>query len=477
MKSPVFTAAVLATLLLFQPVAARGADWPMWGGAPSRNMVNMVEKNIPTTWDIHTGQNVKWVAQLGSQSYATPVVAGGRVYVGTNNQAQRFPKFQGDKGVVMCFDEADGRFLGQLTHDKLAAGRVNDWPQQGVCSSAAVEGNRLYYVSNRCELICADADAFQKGPKAVPSGGATVWKLDMIKELGVLPHNMSASSPVIDGDLIFVISGNGVDELHKTVPAPTAPSFVAVHKLTGKVAWMRNDPGEHILHGQWSSAAIGVMGGTKQVVFPGGDGRLYAFVPETGDLLWTFECNPKGTVYKLGGLGTKNELIATPVLYDNKVFLGLGQDPEHGEGPAHLYAVDGTRRGDITETGAVWHNTEVQRGLSTVAIQDGILYHADLSGNFRAVDAATGKILWSHDLTSAVWGSPCVVDGKVYIGTEDGKVTIFKLGREEKLLGEIDMGSSVYSTLVAANGVLFVSNRERLYAIQEGAKSDPKKVN
>jgi outer membrane protein assembly factor BamB len=141
-----------------------------------------------------------------------------------------------------------------------------------------------------------------------------------------------------------------------------------------------------------------------------------------------------------------------------------------------MYAVDGTKQGDISETGAVWHNTEIQRAMSTIAIHDGVLYHCDLSGIFRAVDASTGKTVWSHDLKAAVWGSPYVVDGKVLIGNEDGVVTVFKEGRKKEVLSEINMDGSVYTTPVAANGTLYVTNRERLYAIRQGAQSDPKKV-
>ena len=137
----------------------------MWGGTPQRNMVNTVEKNIPDTWDVATGKNIKWVAQLGSQSFGNPVVAGGKIFVGTNNQFERQPKVKGDKGVVMCFREADGKFLWQIVHDKLAAGRVNDWPRQGICSTCCVDGNRVYYVSNRCELVCADVEGANDGKR------------------------------------------------------------------------------------------------------------------------------------------------------------------------------------------------------------------------------------------------------------------------------------------------------------------------
>ena len=127
--------------------------------------------------------------------------------------------------------------------------------------------------------------------------------------------------------------------------------------------------------------------------------------------------------------------------------------------------------------GAVWRNDEVNRGLATVSIFDNILYHCDLSGNFRAIDPETGKVLWKHDMGSAVWSSPYYVDGKVLMGDEDGHVVVFAAGKEKKILNTIDMGGSVYTTPVAANGVLYISTREKLYAIQQGASCDVKKVN
>jgi len=124
-----------------RPLAA--GDWPMWGGSMNRNMVADAV-GLPTEWDERSGENVKWVADLGSNTYGNPVVAGGKVFVGTNNDLLRDPEVVGDKGIVMAFSEADGSFLWQMAHDKLAAGQVNDWPFQGICSSPLVEGDRLY---------------------------------------------------------------------------------------------------------------------------------------------------------------------------------------------------------------------------------------------------------------------------------------------------------------------------------------------
>ena len=299
----------------------------------------------------------------------------------------------------------------------------------------------------------------------------------MMKELGVFPHNMSASSPNIDGNLVFALTSNGVNESHIVIPAPNAPSFIAVNKMTGKVVWEKVGPGKKILHSQWSSPTIGVMGGVKQVVFPGGDGRLYAYRPETGEELWTFQCNPEGTVYKLGGLGTRNELIAPAVIFKDRVYIAMGQDPEHGEGPGHMYAIDGTKRGDISKTGTIWRNDEVNRGLAIVSIYDGVLYHCDLSGFLRAIDPETGKEFWKHDMDSQVWSSPYYVDGKVFMGDQDGHLVVFKAGKEKKIISTMDMGEAIYTTPAAANGVLYISTRDKLYAIKQGTSCDVKKAN
>ena len=431
-------------------------DWPMWGGTPDRNMVSPMT-GIPVSWDIKTKKNVKWMAELGSQSYGNPVVAGGQVYAGTNNELVRNPKEPGDRGVLMCFRESDGKFLWQHANVKLAAGRALDWPFQGVCSSPLVEGDRLYYVTNRCELVCLDTKGDGNG------GAKIVWKFDMIEEVGSSPHNMSNSSPVSYGDLLFVSTSNGQDESHVHIPSPRAPSMIAVNKKTGKLVWEVNNVGERILHGQWSSAAVGKIGDVVQVVIGEGDGWARGYEAESGKKLWEFDMNPKEAVWPK----TRNEVISTPVIFQNRVYIANGQDPEHGEGVGHLYAIDPAKRGDITQSGRIWHYDKIRRSISTGAIYNGLLFYADFSGFLHCLDLNTGKPYWTHDMLAAVWGSPMVINGKVYLGDEDGDIVVLEAAKEKKLIGEINMGSSVYATPVPAHGVLFLMNRNQLLAISE----------
>lgn len=449
-------------------------DWPMWGGTPDRNMVSSA-KGIVTSWDIKTKRNVKWVARLGSQTYGNPVVSGGQVYVGTNNEALYDPKQPGDRGVLMCFRESDGEFLWQHTNEKLPAGRVNDWPFQGVCSSPLVEGEVLYYVSNRCELVALDTRGFRDGENDGPykdekftteRDADVIWKFDMMEEVGAFPHNMANSSPVSYGDLIYVMTSNGHDESHVHIPSPKAPAIIAVNKKTGKLVWEDNSVGERILHGQWSSPAVAKIGDVVQVVNGQGDGWIRGYEATTGKKLWEFDLNPKDSVWPK----TRNEVISTPIIYEGLIYIATGQDPEHGEGVGNLYAIDGTKRGDITKSGLVWHYDKIRRSISTGAAYNGLLFYADFSGFLHCLDAKTGKVYWVHDMLAAIWGSPMVIDGKVYLGDEDGDVAVLEAAKEKKLIAEMNMGSSVYSTPVPAHGTLFIANRNELWALAESKK-------
>jgi outer membrane protein assembly factor BamB len=473
-------------------------DAPMFGGTPQRNLVNTTDKNILTDFDVQpkTEKNVKWKAQLGTYAFGGPVIAGGRVFVGTNNNHPRDPKITGDKGVVMCFDEKTGDLLWQIVHDKLENGAI-DPPDQGVASTPAVDGDRLYYVSNRCELVCADVKGDPEAKK-----GKILWSLDMIKELKVYPGGINGGlancSPVVVDDLVYVVTSNGVDG-QKGPPEPKAPSFLAVDKNTGRTAWKSALPGANILDGQWGNPAVAEVGGKKQVIFPGGDGWLYAFEAKSGDLLWKFDCNPKDTKYK-SPPGTRNYLVATPVVADGKVYVGVGREPEEGVGgPGHLWCIDPAKTPknkdkDLSpvdnnfdpksvvnkDSGLVWHfGGEIMpkpaagereyhfgRTLSTVAVHDGLVYAADFDGFFYCLDAATGKKLWDHDMSGEVWASPYYVDGKVFMGVSNGDLFVFSAGKDKKEPTKIETGQHVYVPLVAAHGALFINTGEWLYAIK-----------
>ena len=688
-------------------------DWPQWGGSGFRNNTPFGE-NIPADWSIgnyryprtavRIGQtpdesrNIKWVVPLGNQTWGNPVVANGRIFIGTNNGAKYIDRFAGDMGVLLCFEEETGRFLWQHSSRKLNSGRVNDWPQQGVCSTPVIDGDRLWYVNNRGEVVCLDTngfhdaqddgemsedqdvgqwvqvfetpaalhnsmsqlrEAFQAAGVQLPTriqrhGGKSnrwtlgtssrnratrknevtvhwelhlrgsvlvvlppaddsgsprrklfarpdnlypslasrkiddalvqliarhgievttdrlkvvsedaewefsgvlfdelrtfrialkeerltvskklqprerenadvVWRFDMLKELRVFPHNMSNCSMITADGMLFVCTSNGVDAGHLETPVPRAPSFIAMDRVTGKVLWEDNSPNDKILHAQWASPCYGVFDGQPQIIFPGGDGWVYSFAPRgdgTGKskLLWKFDANPKEAVWELGGRGTRNSIIGFPSIYDGLVYIAVGQDPEHGEGPGHLWCIDPGQRTDGTDVSAEivvdengspivdrlnpkrglrrneraqsnpnsavqWHFTQqdlngngevdgderFHRSMSTPVIKDDILYIADTTGYFHCLDAKTGTSYWNYDTFASCWGSAMIVDGHVYLGDEDGEVHIFGHSSDPAvaLAGDVvcEMNHSIYMTPVVANNVLYVASRDSLFAI------------
>ncbi len=522
----VFRYSLLKTIPLFGALlcvvlSATAQDWPQWGGTPERNMYSPMTglPHIFTTGshadvkidadtqvvDRSNLLNLKWVAKIGSQSYGNVTVARGRVFLGTNNEPPRDPRHPGDRSILLCLDEQTGDLVWQQVITKLASGKVNDWESLGLLSSPTIEGDRVYIVSSRCELLCLDVNGMANGndgpfkdeAKYVvkdlildkgkpterpappiepgPKDGDIIWRYDIMDDLGVFPHNASDGSPLIVGNLIYINSANGQDWTHSNIPSPNAPSLIAVDKRTGELAGEDDAHiGPHIFHGLWSSPSTGVVNGRQLVFYGAGDGICYAFDPKPvkeGDVnylkkVWWYDCNPpERKRFKYPDAQGPSEINATPVFWKNCVYTAVGQDPEHGEGVGILTCIDATKTGDITGTGKVWAYDKIHRSLSTASITpDGLLFIADFSGFVHCFNADTGQLYWRHDMKAHIWGSTLVADGKVYIGTEDGDLAVFEASKQEKLLSTTNLGAPVYSTPVVANGVLYVASNTHLFA-------------
>jgi outer membrane protein assembly factor BamB len=531
-KSTAVVSGLIATLLAPPSFAA---DWPQWGGNnPGRNMYSP-EKGLPSRIDpghfkagteevdMKTTKNVKFVVKLGSQSYGNTTVANGKIFVGTNNDSPRDKKHPGDRSILMCFDEKTGEFLWQLVVPKLAAGKVNDWENLGLFSSPNVNGNKVYLVTSRCEVLCLDANGMANGndgpfkdegkyvvkdvvidkgkptehPAAAvepgPKDADIIWRYDMLDELGVFPHNASNCSVLIVDDILYTSTSNGQDWTHSNVPSPLSPSLIALNKNTGELL-AEDDAkiGPRIFHGLWSSPSTGKVNGKQVIFFGGGDGFVYAFdakPTKEGDTsflktLWKFDCNPPE--YKKAKYPDANgpsEVIATPVIYKNRIYAAIGQDPEHGEGIGRIVCLDATKTGDITKSGLIWENRDIHRTMATVSIDpdNGLLFVNDFSGFVHCMDAETGKVYWTHDMKAHMWGSTLVADGKVYVGDEDGDFVVLASSKQKQILSKVNidgkemdgpnLGAPIYSTPVAANGVIYVASNTHLWAFGDTSRT------
>ncbi len=484
------------------------SDWPQWGGGPSRNMVAMAAGLLDSAKiqigqdgevDLAASTNVKWTAPLGSQAYGNPVVAGGRIYVGTNNERPHDPRHNGDRGVLLCLDEQSGKFIWQLVIPKLSGGQAVDFDGVGLCSSPATQGERVYLLTNRCEVLCLDAKGMANGndgpftdeasyfaPEGAtplepgPTDADIIWRYDIYNELGVFPHQQAAGSVLLVGDRVYTTTANGVDWTNAHLPAPDAPALICLDKNTGKLLGEeRSGISSRTLHCNWSSPAYGTTrDGRAIVVFGGGDGFCYAFEPEPVDgvlkEIWRYDCNPPqykmnpktNKPIKYGNSKGFSEICATPVIVDGKVYVATGQDPDSGDGVGNLSCIDASGSGDITQTGKVWAYDKIGRSLSTVSIADGLVYAADYAGKIYCLDANDGAEKWVHDTEGRIWGSALAADGKLYVGNEERMLHILTAGPEAKPISDIVLDGAVFSTPVVANGVMFITSDKTLFALQ-----------
>ena len=516
-------------------------DWPMFAGAPDRNAVSgarglpewLDAAAVPRTGDggAAPAANLKWTAALGSQTYAGPVLAGGRIYVGINNAHPRDPNHKGDRSILACFRADTGRFLWQLVVPKMKQiGNFNaDGPGYGTTSTPAVDGRRVYVVTGRGDVVCLDANGLADGNDgpfldeadflavplehrmieekgvvkvvfrpgtAVPPGprdADILWRYDPKEELKVWPQDTCSSSPLVLGDLVYVGTSNGVDRSHKRVPSPRAPMLIALNKLTGTlVAADDSGIGANIFHGQWSSPSTGVVNGRALVFYGGGDGVCYAFDARpvadpaggTGVLrtVWRCDANPADYRFRNGKpiayrdkAGGPSEIIATPVFHDGRVYVTIGEDPHHRAGHGCVTCIDAAGAGDITTAGVVWRNRDVGRSMCSPVVADGLVYVGETLGRFHCIDARSGRTLWTHTVQGGqIWGSALLADGKVYQPCKKPPcMLVFAHGRDKKLLCTVKLPGEVSTTPAAVGNVLYLAGARWLYAVAGTAAPPP----
>ena len=463
-------------LVLALGALAEAADQPQWGAPASRNMVS-AETNLPDGINLTNGLNLKWVADLGTQCFATPIVAGGHVYIGANNAAPRDPSVIGDRGVLMCFDEQTGAFRWQLACLKLTNSVYWDWTNVGLCSPATVVSGRVCIVSNRGELWNLDPRGPANGALTVGDGDAR-WRFDILKQCGVRQHDSAHASPLLVNGILYVNTSNGVDDTHRGIAAPDAPSLIGVDFATGRLAARDAEHiGPDIFHCTWSSPCSGAVAGKQLIFFCGGNGVVYAFeaLPAAGaevatlKKVWQFDCDPAAPKENIHSyLGNRKvspvNVYGMPVFLNQRLYVAGGGDMWWGKREAWLKCLDVTGTGDVTRTATRWTYPLERHSCTTPAVADGLVYATDLGHFVHCVDAETGKLVWKHDTGGEIWTSPLVADGKVYVGTRKGELVILAAGREKKVLCTAKLEGAINGTATAANGTVFVATMKHLYA-------------
>ncbi len=488
--------------------SGRAADRPQWGSAWGRNLAS-AEKGLPHTFDPKTGLNVRWTVPLGTETHSSAVVAHGRVYIGTNNGQPRDPRHDGDRGVLMSFDENTGALAWQLVVPKRVEDQYMDWPKAGMSSPATVEDNRVYMMSNRGEVMCLDASGLDNGNDGPyrdeaahlglnaapvepgPLDADILWSTDLMKEAGIWPHDAAHSSIMVRGPHLYVNSGTGVDNTHRKIRTQDAPGLVVIDKATGTIL-ARDD--EHIapniFHCTWSSPAEATFDGRPVIVFCGGNGIVYGFEPipadsKPGAAVKTLKCvfrydpdpdAPKAEVHRFTTNRQEgpSNIFAMPVFVDGRLYIASGGDVFWGKNEARLDCLElGSKHPGGSHR--LWRYDLGKHVMSTPTFADGLVYIADTAKTVHCIDAATGTAVWTHEMRGEFWASALVADGKVYIGSRQGDFAILAAGREKKVLCSTALDGPISSTATAANGTIFVATMKTLYALGNASRPEERK--
>jgi len=479
-------------------------DAPQFGIDQGRNRISE-ETNLPVSFHpgridsasgniVDTGANVRWAVRIGTKTYTPPVIADGRVLIGTNNEAQFDPNLDGDYGVMLCLDEQTGEFRWQYAVPKITDIPYADTPHIGITSVPLVRDGIVYFVDNRgtvCALHLSD--------------GSAKWTLDLVETFGIRLHDANNCSIVIHEDILFVATGNGQDARHYDVERPEAPSLVVLDVETGTPLardddWLKTG----IAHGQWCSPSLGNVKQADGTVVPTlffalGNGMLHSVnvqrlrqqlpaPPEDagqyGSALfkiqadWTFNGNGAEALgedrpFQQGRGSASYCCLSPPVFVDNWLYLLFCYDFSTGARPlrAFLTALDPTLPPEAPAASRLlWKTPNIEDGaFAPQAVFDGLVYFGDRNGVFYCLDAQSGEMVWKMDLRGEHWGGPLVADGKIYIGTSRRMFYVLQAGREAKVLAEIEMPGAMFAGATAANGTLFIPGDGFLYAV-EGAR-------
>ncbi len=481
-----------------QAAPAAGAPLIRWGAGVSSNNASDA-RNLPA--DPNSVAPL-WEIKLGTHQYSIPTIDRGRIYIATDDAGVDRPGYKPTGGgVLRCVDQVTGKLIWQFITPRYMAGvkapyHYDQW-KCGICSGPLVEGDRVYVVGSRGEVLCLNRngqangntgpftdelaymgiDANIPGSALGPTDGDIIWRYNMLDE-GVIPHDVCGSTLLIVGDLIYACTSNGLDDKHYKVPAPFAPTLIVLDKNTGKLVAKDDEKiGTRLLHCNWSSPIAGQVGGKTLVFFAGGDGVLYAFEPvkpsvevQTLKKVWSYDCNPESYRFRDGQPITPSnhtrktpdgpsEVIGGAVFHNGRVYVAIGQSPVHGIGQGYLSCVDAA-------TGAkVWGSPLVERTLATPAIADGLLYIPDTTGNLHCFDANSGERYWVHNMGFTTWpASAFVADGKVYASTEAGVLWVLKAGKELQVLSRTRFKTPP-TTVTAADGVLYIPTQKSLIAV------------
>ena len=429
----------MLALVLPATAVLRGADWPEWRG-PARTGVS-TETGLPSTWS-PTGENLAWKVPYGGRS--APVVFGDRLYLQNTVGAGATLQER-----LMCFNADTGKLLWEHKYNLF----TSDVPPHRIgWASPAVDpatGN-VFAISGNGLLMSLSKD------------GKVLWERSLAEEFGMwTTHGGRVSSPIIDGNQLIV---SGLTFRWGQL-AGGAHRFMSFDKSNGQVRWVSAPEGRPT-DTIYANPFVTDINGTRMLFSGGSDGAMHALKIATGEPVWNWQVSQRGL--NTAALVVGDDVIVT----HSEENLGTSE-------MGMLAAVPAASKGALTDKEARWIVRDVQAGYASPVSDGERIYVVDNGGVLFAFDLKDGKQLWRKNLGTIQKSSPVLADGKLYVGTENGKFYILRphadgvdiLDQDVLPNGSDGKPQAIVASPIVARGRVYVTSMDALYAI--GPKGTP----
>jgi outer membrane protein assembly factor BamB len=422
----------LAALIAAGAIAvASASDWPEWRG-PSRDG-RSTETNLPSKWSPQ-GDNLAWRIPIGSRS--SPVAFGNRLYL---NSPVGDPANTQERLVAIDAE------TGKMVWERRFSQYLSDVPQHRASwASPAVdpETGNIYMFTVAAQLVCVAPD------------GKVLWDRSLPDEYGaVTTHGGRTTSPIVEGDKIILnalILAWG--DLNRT-----GNRYFAFDKKTGQTVWISSPQSRHY-DTNYSTPIVGTIDGTRALIVGGTDGVFHALKANTGEKIWSVEVS-------------KRAILNSALLRDNIAYITHGEENMDTTEMGMIAAVDATKTGALAADAFKWRTRGFLPTFASPVMDAERLYTVDNSAIVGAFDLKTGAKLWDRSLGTLQKGSPVLADGKLYVGTENGKFYILRPSQtavevlDEDLLGTAQSPEPIVASPIVADGRVYVTSMEATYAI------------
>ena len=427
---------VLLLTCISLSAAAQGSDWPEWRG-PARDGTSP-EKNLPEQWS-PAGENLLWKAPYGGRS--APVIFRDRLYL--QNAVGEGASLQER---VLCFDANTGEKVWEYRFNIF----LSDAPT-----------HRVGWASPSVDVYTGNVYVEGVGGtlRALSPEGKLLWVRSLNEDFGLITtHGGRTVSPVIEGGIVIV---SGPASAWGSL-ARGGQKFFAFDKETGQTVWVTPPPGRP-RDTVYSPPVTADINGTRLLITGGSDGAVHAFKPQTGEHIWRYGMSQRG-------------INTGPVVIGNTAYVSHGEENLSGSGMGLLAAIDATATGEIAPGEARWQRRGFLAGYSSAVTDGERIYQVDNSSNLAAIDPATGNELWTVNLGTIQRASPVLADGKLYVGSQNGRFFILRPGADgadildEDRLGTEDAPEEIIASVAVSHGRVFLVSNRALYAI--GKKAD-----